>query len=111
MRVEHVESSGVGDAPEIGTSLSVRAFVSLGELSPEDVDVQLLHGVIDGNDELVDAPIESLSHEEAYQGGRHRFDGTVSLTRSGPFGYTVRVVPKHDLLASPAELGVVALPA
>jgi starch phosphorylase len=111
VRVEHVESSGVGDAPEIGTSMSVRAFVSLGELSPEDVDVQLLHGVIDGNDELVDATIESLTHEETYQGGRHRFDGTVTLARSGPFGYTVRVVPKHDLLASPAELGVVALPA
>ena len=111
VRVEHVESSGVGDAPEIGAEMSVRAFVSLGELSPEDVDVQLLHGVIDGNDQLVDATIESLSHEEAYQGGRHRFDGTVTLSRSGPFGYTVRVVPKHDLLASPAELGVVALPA
>ncbi len=111
VRVEHVESSGVGDAPEIGTSLSVRAFVSLGELAPEDVDVQLLHGVIDANDQLVDATIESLTHQEAYQGGRHRFDGTVTLARSGPFGYTVRVVPKHDLLASPAELGVVALPA
>jgi starch phosphorylase len=111
VRVEHVESSGVGDAPEIGAEMSVRAFVSLGELSPEDVDVQLLHGVIDGNDQLVDATIESLSHEEAYQGGRHRCDGTVTLSRSGPFGYTVRVVPKHDLLDSPAELGVVALPA
>ena len=60
---------------------------------------------------MIDATIESLTHQEAYQGGRHRFDGTVTLARSGPFGYTVRVVPKHDLLASPAELGVVALPA
>jgi starch phosphorylase len=34
----------------------------------------------------------------------------VTLTRSGGFGYTVRVVPSHGLLASPAELGVVAFP-
>ncbi len=53
VRVEHVESSGVGDAPEIGTALTVRAFVSLGELDPADVDVQLVHGVINSEDELV----------------------------------------------------------
>ena len=47
---------------------------------------------------------------ESYEGGRHRFDGDVVLDRTGPFGYTVRVVPRNDLLASPAELGVVALP-
>ncbi|MEJ7795321.1 MAG: DUF3417 domain-containing protein, partial [Nocardioides sp.] len=111
VRVEHVESSGVGDAPEIGTALTVRAFVSLGELDPDDVDVQLVHGVINSEDELIASSVESLSVVESYQGGRHRFDGGVTLARSGAFGYTVRVVPKNDLLASPAELGVVALPA
>ena len=30
VRVEQVESSGVGDAAEVGALLSVRAFVSLG---------------------------------------------------------------------------------
>jgi hypothetical protein len=30
VRVEHVESSGVGDAAEVGALLSVRTFVSLG---------------------------------------------------------------------------------
>jgi starch phosphorylase len=110
VRVEHVESSGVGDAPEIGTVLSVRAFVSLGDLAPEDVDVQLVHGVIDSEDTLVASATESLSLVESYQGGRHRFDGSLTLGRSGAFGYTVRVVPRHPLLASPAELGVIALP-
>ncbi|QZY30232.1 alpha-glucan family phosphorylase [Nocardioides coralli] len=111
VRVEHVESSGVGDAPEIGTLLSVRAFVSLGDLSPEDVEVQLVHGVTDSEDQLVSSQSEALTLAESYQGGRHRFDGSVTLARSGAFGYTVRVVPRHDLLASAAELGVVALPA
>ncbi len=42
--IDHVESSGVSDAPEIGTCSRSRAFVSLGELSPDDVDVQVVHG-------------------------------------------------------------------
>ena len=41
--------------------------------------------------------------------GRHRFEGHLLLDRPGPFGYTVRVLPKHSALASPAELGLVAL--
>jgi starch phosphorylase len=36
------------------------------------------------------------------------FSGTVVLERAGSFGYTVRVVPKHENLASSAELGLVA---
>jgi glycogen phosphorylase len=32
------------------------------------------------------------------------------LDHSGSFGYTVRVVPRNDLLATSAELGIVALP-
>ena len=35
------------------------------------------------------------------------FEGDVPLERTGAFGYTVRVLPKNDLLAKPAELGLV----
>ena len=33
---------------------------------------------------------------------------TVELRRTGPFGYTVRVLPTHPALASAAEMGLVA---
>ncbi|MCB8958622.1 MAG: alpha-glucan family phosphorylase [Nocardioides sp.] len=110
VRVEHVESSGVGDAPEVGDHMSVRAFVALGDLEPSDVDVQLVFGRSNSEDEIVDTGVESLHVGESYDGGRHRFDADHVLDRSGAFGYTVRIVPRNDLLISPAELGVVALP-
>nr|WP_218877360.1 alpha-glucan family phosphorylase [Nocardioides marinisabuli] len=110
VRVEHVESSGVGDSPEVGSVLSARAFVSLGELDPDDVTVQLVHGRADADDAILDAERAELALAETYGGGRFRFDGDVSLAHAGAFGYTVRVLPQHPLLASDAELGVVALP-
>jgi len=110
VHVEHVESHGVAATPEIGSTMSVRAFVSLGALTPDDVDVQLVHGRIAHDDDLVDTEVAHLTPTESYDGGRHRYEGSVELSRTGPFGYTVRVLPKHDLLATPAELGVVALP-
>ncbi len=108
VRVEHVESSGVGDAAEVGLSLTVRAFVCLGDLEPADVEVQLVHGRAKSDDTLVDTTAVALSPVESYDGGRHRFDGEITLNRSGPFGYTVRIVPSNGLLTSYAELGVVA---
>jgi starch phosphorylase len=37
------------------------------------------------------------------------YEGRVVLDRAGAFGYTVRVIPKHPLLLSAAELGLVAV--
>jgi starch phosphorylase len=36
--------------------------------------------------------------------------GEAVLGRPGPFGYTVRVLPRHPLLAGPAEMGLVTVP-
>jgi starch phosphorylase len=108
--VDHIESSGVTDAPELGQTLEVSAFVSLGDLSVEDVEVQVVHGRIQHEDDLVDTSVADLQHVETYEGGRHRFAGRVVLATTGPFGYTVRVLPRNPHLASAAELGRVTLP-
>lgn len=108
--IEHVEPSSAGDAFEMGQPLWLRAFVSLGTLTPDDVDVQVVHGRVDESDELREPAVTSLSVGETYEHGRYRFDGEIQLERTGPFGYTVRIVPKHERLASGAELGLAALP-
>jgi starch phosphorylase len=109
VRVDHVDSYGVSEAPEIGGAMDLQVYVSLGELSPDDVEVEVVHGRVRGEDDLVDPQRQSLVLAETYEGGRHRFDGRVRLDRTGPFGYTVRALPRHAGLASPAELGLVAV--
>jgi starch phosphorylase len=111
VRVEHVESGDVGDAPEVGQDMSVRAFVALGDLAPDDVDVQVVSGAPTYDDALRGAAVAPMRVVESYEGGRHRYDADVTLDRAGAFGYTVRVVPRNEGLASVAELGLVALPA
>ncbi len=107
VRVDHVESSGIGDAPQVGEVLHVGAYLSLGDVDPADVDVQVVHGPVDEADELSPRGSVSLKHTESYEDGRHAFTGDVVLRRTGAFGYTVRVLPSHPLLASPAETGLV----
>ena len=109
MHVDHVESSGVGDSPELGETLHVTSYVSLGDLTPDDVEVQVVHGRTNHHgDELHDVSSVPLAHVESYEHGRHQFSGDLVLRSSGAFGYTVRVLPKHDGLARPSELGLVA---
>jgi starch phosphorylase len=108
VRVDHVDSSDVGDAPEVGASLTVRAFVTIGGLAPADVEVELMHGTTDANDRLIEPQAVRMELAESYEGSHHRYEATIVLATTGPFGYTVRILPRHPALASLAETGLVA---
>jgi starch phosphorylase len=88
----------------------VRATVGLGELGLDDVAVTVSYGRVDETDGILAPTSVPLSLVGEADGGGHRFEATIPLTRTGPFGYTVRVLPSHRLLASSAELGLVANP-
>jgi starch phosphorylase len=108
VRVRHVESSGVGDTPELGATLSLRAEVDLAGLAPDDVEVQAAYGRVDDTNTLHE--IHTVQMTSVTDGdGIHRYEGTVPLERTGAFGYTVRILPHNDLLATPAELGRIAV--
>ncbi len=109
VHVAHVESGGVDASPHVGEELRVRAFVELGELASEDVAVELLHGRPRAGEELADVEVVPLELESHDLGRPAVYTGSVRFERAGAFGYTVRVVPRHPLLASHAELGLVAL--
>ncbi len=108
--VEHADAEDLKDAPQRGDVCTVRAYVRLGELSPSEVTVQLLVGRVDHNDQLVDAQAMVLEPSEQLDGHRWRYETQVELTHTGPFGYTVRVLPRHGGLVNAAELGLQAVP-
>jgi glycogen phosphorylase len=106
--VGHVESGGVDAVPEVGDELHVRVPVQLGALSPSDVRVQVVYGRTHETDVLLDTQSIDLDPADASEGDTVEFTGTLPLTRAGSFGYSVRVVPQHPMLASVAEMGLVA---
>jgi glycogen phosphorylase len=108
VRIEHVEGEDGDQGP--GGSLVVRASVALGGLSPDDVSVEVVSGRVGDADEIINPAISALTLEGGPEDGVARFAGKAELGRPGPFGYTVRVVPRHPLLASDAEMGLVTVP-
>jgi starch phosphorylase len=109
--VDHVETTATTATAELGTTVALRVRVGLGELTADDVEVQAVSGRVDAEDRITDATIVPLKPAAAPDlEGRLLYEGPLSLDRTGPYGYTVRILPTHRLLASGAELGLVAVP-
>jgi len=109
VRVEHVEAEAAGQA--LGSVLTVRVLVALGELTSDDVAVEVVYGRPDDADEIIVPCYATLTPDPVGAvGGVVRYSGEISLDQPGPFGYTVRVLPDHPLLDSRAELGLVTYP-
>ncbi|MEU1305925.1 alpha-glucan family phosphorylase [Streptomyces shenzhenensis] len=109
--VDHVEATAPATTAELGATLGLRVVVGLGGLGPDEVEVQAVAGRVDPEDRIADAtavPLKPTGGPDLE--GRWVYEGPLSLDRSGPYGYTVRVLPAHRLLASGAELGLVVLP-
>ncbi|MDJ0357898.1 alpha-glucan family phosphorylase [Paenarthrobacter sp. PH39-S1] len=105
--VEHVDSLGVTDEPQIGDTITVQAYVALDSLTPRDVSVETAYGRALDSDELSETTMAVLDRSEDLGQGRYLFSGDIVIDRSGSFGYTVRVLPKHAALANKAELGLI----
>ncbi|WP_338700701.1 alpha-glucan family phosphorylase [Streptomyces sp. Q6] len=107
--VDHVEAATT--AAELGATLALHVRVALGDLAPDDVEVQAVAGRVDGEDRIADGvtvPLKPVAGPDPE--GRWSYEGPLSLDRTGPYGYTVRILPTHRLLASPAETGLVTVP-
>jgi starch phosphorylase len=111
VQVGHVDAGPDAGTAELGADLVLRVHVALGGLDPADVDVQVVSGPVDEADHITDPATASLKPVGRPDlDGRWLYEGPLNLHHTGPFGYTVRVLPAHPALASPAELGLVAVP-
>jgi glycogen phosphorylase len=109
--VEALEEAAAEGTAELGATLALRVRVALGELQPDDVEVQAVAGRVDSDDAIADAQTSPLKPAGGPDlEGRWVYEGPLCLDRTGPFGYTVRILPAHPLLAASADLGLVALP-
>jgi starch phosphorylase len=92
------------DSLVVGTEVQVKARIDLAGLTPDDVDVQAVVGKVGDSDELLDVVTVAMDST-----GIGEFTAKLRLPHAGSLGYTVRILPRHPLLASSAELAKVVL--
>ncbi|MEO6793384.1 MAG: alpha-glucan family phosphorylase [Mycobacterium sp.] len=109
IQITDVDSTGLPDAPLLGSELTLTATVRLAGLAPDEVAVQAVLGRVDSGDSLLDPATVVMSHARTGADGTEVFSTTTALPVAGSVGYTVRVLPSHPLLCGDAELGLVTL--
>jgi starch phosphorylase len=107
VRVEQVETQGNTDSLRVGSELRVRARVNLGPLAPDDVQVQLVHGVLDSFSQIARPQSAPMSTNGQPHGPAWEYGGTIDCSASGQYGFAVRVLPKNVDLGNPFEPGLV----
>lgn len=93
-----------------GTPVEEAAEADAGQ--PMYLTVDADFGLLTENDVTVQAVITNEKGErriiDMTDGGEDGYSIELSTDHPGTYHYTVRVVPSHELLVSPAELGLVA---
>ncbi|WKZ71032.1 MAG: alpha-glucan family phosphorylase [Melioribacteraceae bacterium] len=104
VKVEHVKDSS---DIKVGSKFTVTAEVDLGDLSPDDVEVQIYFGKLVANGDTQNNSYSIMSHVAKGKTKVHNYKGEITCKDTGQFGYTLRILPKHKLLVNPFELGVI----
>ncbi|MBW1970766.1 MAG: alpha-glucan family phosphorylase [Deltaproteobacteria bacterium] len=80
----------------VGDSFEVAAEVSLGELNPEEVSVELYNGHMKAVDSLEGINTIPMTVVEHFGNGNYRYGCQVPCRLSGRYGFTVRAMPAGD---------------
>jgi starch phosphorylase len=108
IEIQQVDAESLTDL-RVGDEIHARAVVHLGELSPDDVTLQLTIGPVDTSGEIVEGKITALEYAGVGEAeGEHLFEANnVPCDQSGLYGYTVRVLPSHPDLVTPFLPGLI----
>lgn len=88
---------------KVGDDMQVRAWLNLDGLAPGDVAVQIYHGVIDTEGNIIEGELVPMTVAGEKQGSLVLYSGTIRYKRSGRHGFTVRVLPYHADMSSPYD--------
>ncbi|NOX67147.1 MAG: glycosyltransferase family 1 protein [Chlorobi bacterium] len=93
---------------KIGSKFKVNAELNIGELTPNDIEVQIYFGKVDKADEPHANKFVTMKYlSKDDKSGNLIYEGVISCVTTGEFGYTLRVLPNHPLLINKFELGVI----
>ncbi len=95
IRIESPVKKGE-DPLRIGDSFQVTAEIYLGEITPDEVDVELYYGHILGLDAVSAGKTAQMAVFENRNNGEWLYGCTLACNAVGRFGFTVRTTPKGD---------------
>lgn len=91
---------------KVGSKYPINAEVELGDLTPDDVDVQIYVGIVDDASEVKSFVNMSYVPRRG-KASSYTYHGEIECKDTGQIGYTLRILPKHPILNNQFQLGLI----
>ncbi|MFB2923581.1 MULTISPECIES: alpha-glucan family phosphorylase [Aerosakkonema] len=107
MKIESIDVSE-GSQIQVGQTINVKARIDLADLSADDLQVQLYTGLVNASGDIVNGVPAVMEYQgQDPQSGTSIYTGNITYTYSGLQGMSLRILPKHEYLSSPYDLGLI----
>ena len=93
---------------DAGNNIEVRCKVKLPNINKDNIEAQVYYGKISENGTVDDISIILMELEEADEESKiYTYKAKVNLINGGNYGYTFRVMPKHEMILDSANLDLI----
>jgi len=82
----------------VGSTFTITVEVILGELDPEEVEVELYYGNLKTVDTVKKGYVEKMHVKETKSKGAYVYECALSCSKAGRYGFTARVIPRGDAM-------------
>ncbi len=100
LAIEDVKIPDLGTTVYVGQTFPIELQVRLGEITPDDVDVELVAGRLNSQEQILSFNTVPATLAQANGGpsgnGVYSFSGEVTCTESGRFGIAARIIPRNS---------------
>ena len=95
IRIEQPQRASKGPF-RVGDTFQVNSIVQLGELKPEEVDVELFYGTFRSVDSLSGGRTRLMNVEESRGNGTYLYSCEITCNNTGRFAFTSRITARGD---------------
>lgn len=103
--VNHTENL---DEIKIGFKYKISAEIAMGALTKDDIEVQIYFGKLDNVNFANENSFETMQCIDCNKdNATSKYEGSITCSITGEFGFTLRILPKNSFLINQFELDVI----
>jgi len=93
---------------DAGNNIEVKCEVELPNIDKDSIDVEVYYGKILDNGVVENVSIIPMTLESEDEASKkYYYTAKIGLTTGGNYGYTFRIMPKHEMLLEPTNLNLI----
>lgn len=90
-----------------GDSIEMTCTIHLDKISPDSVDVEVYYGKFDHNGKFSDNLFKEMKLINKINDTTYEYKANIVINNGGNYGYTFRILPKHNMIINKHELSLV----